>query len=157
MEPSHLVPYLESVYWEPQHRFYLLICTICTIYFLLPSGVYILYCTHNAGRLIPGRCSHLPWTPSQTSESVSEPRPDFITGSLVGWLPLDLLVALGTVLLRDFTVIMRSIMRMVTFGQPLQGVHLIDKPCPRLWTTLNIWLDHRTTYTLYLLLITCVV
>ena len=41
-------------------------------------------------------------------------------------------------------------MRMVTFGQPLQGVHLIDKPCPRLWTTLNIWLDHRTTYTFLL-------
>ena len=52
MEPPHPLPYLESVYWEPQHRFYLLICTICTIYFLLPSGVYILYCTHIAGLLI---------------------------------------------------------------------------------------------------------
>ena len=111
--------------------------------------------TRAALSLAGGLCP--PWTPSQTSESVSEPRPDFITGSLVGWLPLDLLVDLGTVLLRDFTVIMRLIMRMVTFGQPLQGVHLIDKPCPRLWTTLNIWLDHRTTYTFYLLLITCVV
>ena len=52
MEPPHPLPYLESVYREPQHRFYLL---ICTIYFLLPSGVYILYCTHIAGLLILGR------------------------------------------------------------------------------------------------------
>jgi hypothetical protein len=51
-----------------------------------------------------------------------------------------------------------SSIRIVTFGQPLQGVHLIDKSCPRLWTTQSMY---GLIIHLYIvannLLITCVV
>jgi hypothetical protein len=47
--PHHLLPFLESVYWEPQPLFYFPICTICTIYFLFPSSVYIMYCATSCG------------------------------------------------------------------------------------------------------------
>jgi hypothetical protein len=52
-------------------------------------------------------------------------------------------------------------MRMVTFGQPLQGVHLIDKPCPQLWTTWSMFdliIEQLTPYIVANnLLNTCVV
>jgi len=57
------------------------------VYFLLPSGVYILYCTHNAGLFILGR-SLVPALEADANLWVRiGVRPDFVTGSLVGWPP----------------------------------------------------------------------
>jgi hypothetical protein len=61
---------------------------------LLPVafGCLFLYCTHNAGLLILGR-SLVPALEAVANLWVRiGVRPDFVTGSLVGWLPLNFLL-----------------------------------------------------------------
>jgi len=120
-------------------------CCPRAVYLLLPSGC-LLSVLYLAGRFmrselcpvtLSGRATHPP--PSQTSGSVLENRPDSLTGSLVGWLPLNLLLLWERSCREPLVLTSGSIVRMVTFGQPLQGVHLIDKPCPRLWTTWSMY------------------